>query len=65
MKVNEPSEPWPADWEGHNLQQFRRGAGRSFRENLMWLEQATEFAKKMSKAPSVKHSGFPKVLPKQ
>jgi hypothetical protein len=64
MKFNEPSEPWPCNWEGHELQQLRRGASRSFRENLIWLENATEFARKFSQAPSIKHSGFPKVLPK-
>ena len=51
MKVNEPSDPWPCDWEGHELHQLRRGAARSFRENLIWLEEMTEFAKRFSQAP--------------
>ena len=51
MKINEPSNPWPCDWEGHELQQLRRGAGRSFRENLIWLEETTEFAKRLQAAP--------------
>jgi hypothetical protein len=51
MKVSEPSEPWPCDWESHELQQLRRDASRSFRENLIWLEDAAEFAEKFSKAP--------------
>jgi hypothetical protein len=63
MKVNEPSEPWPCDWEGHELQQLRRGAARSFRENLIWLEEMTEFAERFSKAPRIKHPGFPNVRP--
>ena len=65
MKVNEPSEPWPCDWDGHELQQLRRGAARSFRENLIWLEEMTEFAERFSKAPRIEHPGFPEVLPKQ
>jgi hypothetical protein len=64
-KSSEVTEPWPCDWDAHELQQLRRGANRSFRENLIWLEHATEFAEKFSKAPSVKHPGFPKVLPKK
>ena len=51
MKVNESSEPWPCDWEGAELYQLRRGASRTFRENLIWLEEATEFAVKFSRAP--------------
>jgi len=65
QKVSEAEEPWPCDWDSHELQQLRRGANRSFRENLIWLEHATEFAAKFSKAPPVKHPGFPKVLPKK
>ncbi len=51
MKVSEPSEPWPCDWAGHELQQLRRGAARSFRENLIWLEEMSEFAEMFSKSP--------------
>lgn len=65
MKVNEPSEPWPCDWEGAELAQLRRDAARSFRDNLIWLEEMTEFAEKFSKAPWVQHPGFPKVLAKK
>ena len=65
LKASEVTEPWPCDWDAHELQQLRRGAARSFRENLIWLEEMTEFAKKFSKAPSVKHPGFPKVLRKK
>jgi hypothetical protein len=54
MKVNEPSEPWPCDWAGHELQQLRRDAARSFRENLIWLEETTEFAEMFSKSPCYK-----------
>jgi hypothetical protein len=56
------TKSWLCDWDAHELQQLRRGADRSFRENLIWLEQAAEFAEKFSKAPLVKHPGFPKVL---
>jgi hypothetical protein len=65
MKVNEPSDPWPCDWEGAELTQLRRDAACSFRDNLIWLEEMTEFAERFSKAPWIKHPGSPKVLPKQ
>jgi len=55
MKLNEPSEPWPAcDWEASELFVLRRGASRTFRENLIWLEEMTEFAERFSKAPALK-----------
>jgi len=65
MKVNEPSEPWPCDWEGAELQQLRRDAACSFRDNLIWLEEMTEFAEHFSKAPWIKDPGFPKISPKK
>jgi hypothetical protein len=40
-------DAWPCDWESHELQQLRRGATRSFRDKLIWLEEATAFAKKL------------------
>jgi hypothetical protein len=36
------------------LAQLKRGAARSFRENLIWLEEMTEFAERFSKAPWIK-----------
>jgi hypothetical protein len=51
MRVNEPTEPWPCDWAGAELAQLRRDAACSFRDNLIWLEEMTEFAERFSKAP--------------
>ena len=60
MKVNEPSKPWPAcDWEGSETFLLHHGAARSFRDNLIWLEEMTEFAERLSQAPVVK-GPFPK-----
>jgi hypothetical protein len=47
-KLNEAKAAWPCDWDSHKLQQLKRGAARTFRENLIWLENATEFALKFS-----------------
>lgn len=47
----ESNEPWPCDWAGHELQQLRREAAQSFRDHLLWLEEATEFAEKLKGAP--------------
>ncbi len=65
MKEELPSQKWVCSWEEAELLQLRRGAARSFRENLIWLEHATEFARKLQNAPTVKHPGFPKILPKK
>ena len=59
MKLNEPTEPWPCDWEGAELAQLRRGAASSFRDNLIWLEEMTEFAERFSKAPFLKEGHKP------
>ena len=56
MKVKDSSQSWPCDWEGHELQQLRRGASRSFRENLIWLEETLEFAKRLQASPILKKS---------
>jgi len=64
QKVSEAGESWPCDWKSHEFQQLRRGAEKTFRENLIWLEQATEFADKLLKAPLIKHAGFPKIISK-
>jgi len=58
MKVNEPSEPWPCDWEGAELAQLRRDASRSFRQNLMWLEEMTDMVDYMQ-AARAKQLGLP------
>jgi hypothetical protein len=59
------SEKWICSWEEAELAQLQRDASRSFRDNLLWLEEMTEFAKRLQEAPTVYHPGFPKVLPKQ
>jgi hypothetical protein len=51
MKVNEPATPWICSWEDAELAQLRRDAACSFRDNLIWLEEMTEFAERFSKAP--------------
>jgi hypothetical protein len=64
MNKNESSQEWICSWEEAEKAQLRRDASRSFRDNLIWLEEMTEFAMRLSTAPSIKHPGFPKVLPK-
>ena len=51
LQINEPSEPWPCDWDSHELAQLRRDASRTFRQNLEWLEETTEFAHRFAAAP--------------
>ncbi len=63
MKRDESSQKWPCDWADAELAQLKRDAACSFRDNLIWLEEMTEFAERFAKAPPVLHQGFPKVLP--
>jgi hypothetical protein len=56
-------QTWPCDWASAELVQRRRDAACTFRENLIWLEEMTELAERFSKAPAIKHPGFPKILP--
>ena len=65
MNSDKSSEAWICSWEDAELAQLRRDAACSFRDNLIWLEEMSEFAERFSKAPWVKNQGFPKVLPKQ
>jgi hypothetical protein len=62
QKASGTDEPWPCDWKSHESQQLREGAKRTFRENLIWLEQATETADRFQRAPKISHPGFPKAL---
>jgi len=50
MKTAPDSEAWPCDWESHRISQLRRSAARSFRDKLIWLEETTEFVKKLQAA---------------
>ena len=65
MRTLELSEAWEFGWEAAEVMQLRRDAACSFRDNLIWLEEMTEFAERFSKAPSLPNPGFPKVLPKK
>jgi hypothetical protein len=47
------TEPWPCDWDSHELEQLRRDYRRTFRQNLEWLEGASDFAQKMLHARHV------------
>jgi hypothetical protein len=38
---------WPCSWEEHELVELRDGMRRSFRDKLIWLEEATAFAKRL------------------
>ncbi len=62
MSKDESSQKWICSWEEVEIAQLQRGASRSFRDNLIWLEEMTEFAERLSKAPSLQHPGFPKVI---
>jgi hypothetical protein len=46
---------WPCSWEEHGLVELREGIRMSFREKLIWLEEATELADRLQ-ANRVKES---------
>jgi hypothetical protein len=64
MNPNKSTDPWVCSWEEAELAQLRRDSACSFRDNLIWLEEMTEFAERFSKAPWIKQAGFPKDLQK-
>jgi hypothetical protein len=55
--------PWPYAWDGTEDEQLRLGASLSFRESLIWLEEATEFAQSLRKRYGSNIQAFPKILP--
>jgi len=65
MKADESLDPWAScTWEGAELAQLRREAAQPLYDHLVWLEEMTEFAEKLSKAPTLK-GPFPKEWPKK
>jgi hypothetical protein len=55
------SEAWPCDWESHRIAQLRRSAARSFRDKLIWLEETTEFVKKLQAAKPQDRPAMPSI----
>ena len=47
---------WPCSWEEHEMVELRDGMRRSFRDKLIWLEEATELVRRLQAAPVVKES---------
>jgi hypothetical protein len=58
MNTAPDSEAWPCDWESHRIAQLRRSAARSFRDKLIWLEETTQFVKKLQAAKPKDGSGM-------
>ena len=55
---------WIYGWEEAELRQLRRDAACSFRDNLIWLEEMSEFAERFSQA-RIKDSGLQKIPPEK
>jgi len=55
--------PWPYEWEGTEEERLRLGASLTFRESLIWLEEAGAFAEQIKRTPWIKPYGFSKVPP--
>ncbi len=60
MKPENQTDRWIGTWEEAEIAQLHRDASRSFRDNLLWLEEMTEFGERLAKAPILKRPGFPK-----
>jgi hypothetical protein len=50
LTMKAPETPWPCSWEAHELEQLRHGRRMTFRQKLVWLEDATEFVRQMQAA---------------
>jgi hypothetical protein len=62
MRSIEPSEYWIYGQEAAELMQLRRDVACSFRENLIWLEEMTEFRRRFAKYMATNHPNFRKTL---
>jgi hypothetical protein len=65
MRTSEPSEAWEYGWEAAELKQLRRDAKCSFRENLVWLEEMSQFSRDFARLRFAKGLHDPKALPKK
>jgi hypothetical protein len=65
MRNIEPSEYWTYGWETAEIMQLRRGATCSFRENLIWLEEMSQFSRDFASLRFAKGLHVPKALPKK
>jgi hypothetical protein len=50
MNTDPDSEIWSYHYDSPELAHLRRDASLSFREKLIWLEEATKFVKKLQAA---------------
>jgi hypothetical protein len=57
----EPSEAWEHGGEAAELIQLRRDAACSFRDNLIWLEEMTEFKKQFAEKMALNHPEFRRI----
>ena len=65
MRTMEPSEIWEFGREAAELMQLRRDAACSFRENLIWLEEITEFKTRFAKECWIRNLAVPPGLSKK
>jgi len=65
MRSIEPSEYWIYGQEAAELMQLRRDAACSFRENLIWLEEMSQFSLDFARLRFTKGLHPPQVLPKK
>ncbi len=54
LRSFEPSEAWEHGLETAKLMQLRRDAKCSFRENLIWLEEMSQFSRDFARLRFVK-----------
>ena len=63
MRPIDPSDYWTYGWEVAELMQLRRDAACSFRENLIWLEEKSQFTLDFASLRFAKGLHPPQVLP--
>jgi hypothetical protein len=53
MPASDSSSDWPCTWEAHELEQLKHGMRMTFRQKMQWLEDATDFARKLQAGRSL------------
>jgi hypothetical protein len=50
--MKSPDNEWPVSWEANERARLRDNLKLTFRQKMQWLEDMTDFAKKLQAAPT-------------
>jgi hypothetical protein len=53
FRMKSPEEEWPVSWEANERARLRDNLKLTFRQKMQWLEDTTDFAKKLQAGRSL------------